>query len=103
MLAQGKANLQAPWLGITGFFVLAVMLTCWSSSARRCATPSTRARCRCDQRHDRDAALLEVRDLSVTFGTPGPARCRRCAACRFDIERGETLALVGEIAARASR
>jgi microcin C transport system permease protein len=27
VLAQGKANLQAPWLGITGFAVLAVMLS----------------------------------------------------------------------------
>ena len=27
ILAQGKANLQAPWLGITGFIVLAVMLS----------------------------------------------------------------------------
>ncbi|PCJ61182.1 MAG: ABC transporter permease [Rhodospirillaceae bacterium] len=27
LLAQGKANLQAPWLGISGFAVLAVMLT----------------------------------------------------------------------------
>jgi microcin C transport system permease protein len=27
VLAQGKANLQAPWLGITGFTVLAVMLS----------------------------------------------------------------------------
>ena len=27
LVAQGKANLQAPWLGITGFFVLAVMLS----------------------------------------------------------------------------
>jgi microcin C transport system permease protein len=27
LLAQGKANLQAPWLGITGFAVLALMLT----------------------------------------------------------------------------
>ncbi len=27
VLAQGKANLQAPWLGITGFLVLAVMLS----------------------------------------------------------------------------
>jgi microcin C transport system permease protein len=27
ILAQGKANLQAPWLGLTGFFVLALMLT----------------------------------------------------------------------------
>jgi microcin C transport system permease protein len=27
VLAQGKANLQAPWIGITGFMVLAVMLS----------------------------------------------------------------------------
>src|SRR5438477_4808965 len=27
VLAQGKANLQAPWLGLTGFVVLAVMLS----------------------------------------------------------------------------
>lgn len=27
LLAQGKANLQAPWLGITGFMVLALMLS----------------------------------------------------------------------------
>jgi microcin C transport system permease protein len=27
LLAQGKANLQAPWLGITGFFVISLMLS----------------------------------------------------------------------------
>jgi microcin C transport system permease protein len=27
MLAQGKANLQAPWLGLAGFFVIALMLS----------------------------------------------------------------------------
>jgi microcin C transport system permease protein len=27
LVAQGKANLQAPWLGISAFMVLAVMLT----------------------------------------------------------------------------
>ncbi len=27
LLAQGKANIQAPWLGITGFLVLAIMLS----------------------------------------------------------------------------
>jgi microcin C transport system permease protein len=27
MLAQGKNNLHAPWLGLTAFFSLAVMLT----------------------------------------------------------------------------
>lgn len=26
LLQQGKANLQAPWLGLTGFFAIAVML-----------------------------------------------------------------------------
>ena len=27
LLAQGKANLQAPWLGLTGFLILAIMLS----------------------------------------------------------------------------
>ena len=27
LLNQGKRNLQAPWLGFTGFFVLAIMLS----------------------------------------------------------------------------
>jgi microcin C transport system permease protein len=27
MLAQGKSNLQAPWLGLTGFFTIALMLS----------------------------------------------------------------------------
>jgi microcin C transport system permease protein len=27
LLQQGKANLQAPWLGFTGFFVIALMLS----------------------------------------------------------------------------
>ncbi|MEM6666683.1 MAG: ABC transporter permease [Pseudomonadota bacterium] len=27
MLAQGKNNLQAPWLGLSGFFVIAIMLS----------------------------------------------------------------------------
>jgi microcin C transport system permease protein len=27
LLAQGKNNLQAPWLGMTAFFILAILLT----------------------------------------------------------------------------
>jgi microcin C transport system permease protein len=27
LLAQGKANVQAPWLGLTGFFVISIMLS----------------------------------------------------------------------------
>jgi microcin C transport system permease protein len=27
MLSQGKANIQAPWLGLSGFFTVAIMLS----------------------------------------------------------------------------
>jgi microcin C transport system permease protein len=27
LLSQGKANVQAPWLGLTGFFTLAILLS----------------------------------------------------------------------------
>jgi microcin C transport system permease protein len=27
LLAQGKANLQAPWLGLTAFFTIAILLS----------------------------------------------------------------------------
>ncbi|MEX2299220.1 MAG: ABC transporter permease, partial [Dongiaceae bacterium] len=27
MLAQGKNNIQAPWLGLTGFFSISIMLS----------------------------------------------------------------------------
>ena len=50
---------------------------CWSSSARRCATPSIRARC-WHEREPGSGPLLEVRDLSVTFG-PATMPCAPCA------------------------
>jgi microcin C transport system permease protein len=27
LLSQGKGNVQAPWLGLTGFFSIAIMLS----------------------------------------------------------------------------
>ena len=42
-----------------------------------------------------EAALLEVKDLSVTFGI-GDNAVRAVRGVSFSIERGETLALVGE-------
>jgi ABC-type microcin C transport system permease subunit YejE len=44
LLAQGKANLQAPVSRPDRLFVLAAMLSLLILSVRRCATPSTRAR-----------------------------------------------------------
>ena len=41
------------------------------------------------------SALLEVRDLSVTFRQDG-AEVRAARGVSFDIRRGETVALVGE-------
>ena len=42
-----------------------------------------------------EAALLEVRNLSVNFGT-GDNAVRAVKNVSFDIKRGETLAVVGE-------
>jgi hypothetical protein len=45
LLAQGKNNLQAPWLGLTAFFVIALMLSLLIfPSVKRSAMPSIRAR-----------------------------------------------------------
>ena len=86
LLNQGKNNLQAPWLGITGFWSLASCCRCWSSSARPSATRSTRAR------RSAEMALLEVQDLSVTFGRGAPA----VKGASFALDRGQTMAIVGE-------
>ena len=103
LLAQGKANLQAPWLGLTGFFV-----------ARDDAEPlifiGEAVRDAFDPRKDRrdlgaasaaaDAgALLEVRDLSVCVRHVGGRRGARGAIrCLASTHRraARPLALVGE-------
>ena len=91
LLAQGKNNLQAPWLGITAFFVLAVMLSLlmFVGEAVRDAF---------DPRKVVGMSLLEIRDLSVSFaGWRGAPPVRAVKGISFDLEKGETLALVGEI------
>ena len=62
LLAQGKANLQAPWLGITAFVVLAVMLSLliFIGEAVRDAFDPRKVIVT-------ELSLLEVRDLSVTL------------------------------------
>ena len=93
LLSQGKANVQAPWLGLTGFFsiahhALAVDLH-RRSGARRL-------------RPEKDVPMsapgekiLSIRDLSIAFGT-GKREVLAVDRVSFDIIKGETLALVGE-------
>ena len=66
LLAQGKANLQAPWLGLTGFFVIA--LDAVAADLRR---RGGARRLRPAQDLPMTAPLLSVQDLSVAFRQGG--------------------------------
>src|SRR5438552_3311802 len=59
ILAQGKANLQAPWLGLTGFVVLAVMLS----------------------------LLIFIGEAVRDAFDPRKVRCRRCSPCAISRSR----------------
>jgi ABC-type microcin C transport system duplicated ATPase subunit YejF/ABC-type microcin C transport system permease subunit YejE len=109
LLSQGKNNLQAPWLGLTGFFVLAIMLSLLifvGEAVRDALDPrkvfgggvpaevpeigAAAAPAATDEH-----ALLQVEDLSVSFDVAGGA-VEAVRHVSFGLERGETLALVGE-------
>ena len=102
LLAQGKNNLQAPWLGLTGFFSVALMLSLLvfiGEAVRDAFDP--RQDLRMSPRED--PPLLEVKDLSVAFGI-GRARGPRGAErqlphrARRDLAAGrrERLGQVGD-------
>jgi ABC-type microcin C transport system duplicated ATPase subunit YejF/ABC-type microcin C transport system permease subunit YejE len=118
LLKQGKDNLQAPWLGFTGFFVIAVMLSLLvfvGEAVRDAFDPrkifgaapvaepgavaeTTAPAASAVERPDaapHAAALLAVRDLRVRFGH-GAAAIDAVRGVSFSIAPGETLALVGE-------
>jgi ABC-type microcin C transport system duplicated ATPase subunit YejF/ABC-type microcin C transport system permease subunit YejE len=123
MLAQGKANLQAPWLGITAFMVIAVMLSLLifvgeavrdSLDPRKTFVAPNTAEPVPVEVLERTAdtsgpvlhkpsrktkkppdALLRVKNLSVDFTSDGVVT-HAVKNASFDIMPGETVALVGE-------
>jgi microcin C transport system permease protein len=63
LLKQGQRNLNAPWLGITGFFTIAIMLSLLIFIGEACATPSTRGR-----RSDEEERMVELSGNSTIGG-----------------------------------
>jgi ABC-type microcin C transport system duplicated ATPase subunit YejF/ABC-type microcin C transport system permease subunit YejE len=122
LLKQGKDNLQAPWLGFTGFVTIAVMLSLLvfigeavrdafdprkafqtqtedDAPAARPLDPAAQAaavpRDRPTPSGDGAMPLLEIRDLRVRFGG-GRSAVDAVRGVSLAIARGETVALVGE-------
>jgi ABC-type microcin C transport system duplicated ATPase subunit YejF/ABC-type microcin C transport system permease subunit YejE len=122
LLNQGKNNLQAPWLGFTGFIVIALMLALLvfigeavrdAFDPRKVFAPARgRSRETGDGRRETGdgtnppvsqlpspvssaSSLLAVDNLHVRFGT-GPDAIEAVRGVSFGLQRGETLALVGE-------
>jgi hypothetical protein len=91
LLAQGKNNLQAPWLGITGFFTIAVMLSLliFIGEAVRDAFDPRKTF------NERPPLLRGPRPLR-RLRQGGKDRRGGRSGVSFDINKGETLALVGE-------
>ena len=89
LLLQGKNNLQAPWLGITAFLSVAVLLSLLILLAKPCAMPLTPIR-----RYKMTQPLLSIDNLSIAFSKQGETRTV-VTDLSLQIQRGETLALVG--------
>jgi len=115
LLSQGKNNLQAPWLGITAFLILAVMLsllifigeaardaldprkifTAEGDSVPKPAASEESTRTQATKRVDPPEHLLDIVDLSVTF-QQGAHPTYAVEQVTLALNQGETLAIVGE-------
>ena len=85
LLSQGKANVQAPWLGLTGFFAVAHHAVAADLHRRSGARRLRSAEDVCMSAEP----LLSVRDLSVAF-RHGGRETLAVDRVSFDIGKGET-------------
>ena len=116
LLKQGKDNLQAPWLGFSAFFIIAIMLSLLvfigeavrdAFDPRKTFAPAAgvdEAEAAAEEpassvgsaaRAGAGTALVAIEDLGVRFGS-GPAAVEAVDGVSLAINRGETVALVGE-------
>ena len=97
LLSQGKANIQAPWLGLTGFFTVADHAVAADLHRRggarrlRSAQDVPVSRMDADRRH-----RCSPSTISPSPSARASARRSRSTASRSTSRKGETLALVGE-------
>ena len=96
LLSQGKTNIQAPWLGLAGFFSVAIMLSLLifiGEAVRDAFDPAQDVPV---SRMDMSAEpLLSVKDLSIAF-RQGEREVLAVDRISFSIKKGETLAIVGK-------
>ena len=116
LLKQGKDNLQAPWLGFSAFFVIAVMLSLLvfigeavrdafdprktfapetAAGGETAAAPAEPGNAEPGGSRGAGTALVAVEDLAVRFGS-GPGAVAAVDGVSLTLHRGETVALVGE-------
>ncbi len=115
LLAQGKNNLQAPWLGMTAFAALAVMLSLLvfigeaardafdprrdrsggHTLGKRAAVARQPAQSFATVPQEGPPPLLAICDLSVAFGH-GARQQLAARRVNLQVSAGETVALVGE-------
>ena len=98
LVRQGKENLQAPWIGISTFVLLSVLLSCliFVGEGVRDALdpyrtePILKNKAKICSRKDENTALLSVKDLHIAFGDKEIVH-----GISFDIPKGKTVAFVG--------
>lgn len=97
LVRQGKENISAPWLGLSAFVSMAVLLVCLvfiGEGVRNVFDPRQRAVLDGAQKpvaQPAKKALLSVRHLSISFGSRAVVK-----DVSFDIQKGQTVALVGQ-------